>query len=529
MSQEAMECDVVIVGAGPAGLSAAIRLKQLSPDCHVCVLEKGAEVGSHILSGAVLEPRVLNQLLPDWRAQGAPLHIEASEDQFLFLTQKHAFHLPTPRQMKNQGNYIISLGDFCRWLASQAEKLGVEIYPGFAAVDALFNHSDEVVGVMTGDMGVAKNGEKTSRFQSGIAIHAKFILLAEGCRGSLSQKIIQHYQLAKKSHPQTYGLGVKELWEVAPDCHEPGKVVHTVGWPLDYQTYGGSFIYHGANQQVAVGFVVGLDYQNPTLDPFAEFQRFKTHPKIKSLFQHGKRIAYGARALCEGGFQSLPQLNFPGGLLIGDAAGFLNVPKIKGIHMAMQSGFIAAEVINQGNIDDYQQKLQQNWIWDELYRVRNIRPGFQWGLFAGLAYAALDTYILNGHAPWTLHHHSDHLQLKKINEIQPIAYPKPDNVITFDKLSSLYLANIHHDENQPIHLQIKDNSVMVENIKQYGAPESYYCPANVYEIVQRDHGPGLQINAQNCLHCKACDIKEPKQNIIWVPPEGGSGPNYSGL
>jgi electron-transferring-flavoprotein dehydrogenase len=474
MSHETIKCDVVIVGAGPAGLSAAIRLKQLNPQCHICVLEKGAAVGSHILSGAVLEPRVLNELLPDWQAQGAPLHIAASEDQFLFLTQRHAVNLPTPRPMKNNGNYIISLGEFCRWLANCAEQLGVEIYPGFAAVDMLLNDSNEVIGVLTGDMGVAKDGEKTQRFQAGIAIHAKYVMLAEGCHGSLSKKIISHFQLDKHCAPQTYALGVKEIWEVAPEQHSPGKIIHTVGWPLDTQTYGGSFIYHGANRQVAVGFVVGLDYQNPTLDPFAELQRFKTHPKFIALFKNGKRIAYGARALSEGGFQALPRLNFPGGLLIGDAAGFLNVPKIKGIHMAMQSGVIAAEVLNNGSLETYQQKLSDNWIWDELYRARNIRPGFQKGLYVGLANAALDTYIFKGHAPWTLHYSADHLQLKKIHEVKPIKYPKPDNLITFDKLSSLYLANIHHDENQPNHLKINETKVMQEDIYHYGGPESYY-------------------------------------------------------
>lgn len=542
MTQESLHCDIAIIGAGPAGLSAAIKLKQLNPDYHICLLEKGAEVGAHILSGAILEPSALNELFPDWKTRGAPVSTEAVQDDFLYLTSTKSFKLPTPKTMKNEGNYIIRLSLFCKWLSQEAEKLGVEIYPGFAAVEAIFSEDNKIIGVKTGDMGIDKNHEKTSRYQPGILLYAKHILLAEGCRGSLSQKIIAHYQLDldkvnsdklnksdKKISPQTYGLGIKELWEISPEQHQLGKVVHTVGWPLDQQTYGGSFIYHLENNQLAIGFVVGLDYQNSYLDIFEEFQRFKLHPKIKPLFKNAKRIGYGARSLCEGGYQSLPRLDFPGGLLIGDSAGFLNVPKIKGIHMAMKSGMVAAETLhqedreNQGNFSHYQTNLEKTWLWEELYAARNIRPGFKWGLIPGLLLAVIDTYLFSGKAPWTLRHKCpDYATLKTAKNSQPINYPKPDNIITFDKLSSLYLSNIHHDHNQPVHLILKNPN---PDLVTYDAPEQRYCPAKVYEI----HQEKLQINSQNCLHCKACDIKDPFQNIIWTPPEGGSGPDFSGL
>lgn len=540
MTRESMEFDVVIVGAGPAGLAAAIRLKQLNAELKICILEKGAEVGAHILSGAVFEPRALNELLPDWQARGAPLNTPALKDQFLWLSSKKAWSLPTPPQMHNHGNYIISLSNFCRWLGQQAEALGVEIYPGFAATEILYDDHGTVRGVATGEMGINKEGQSTERYQAGMELHAQQTLFAEGCRGSLTKILLQRFQLEAKSSPQTYGLGIKELWEVDPKKHQLGTVVHSVGWPLDRKTYGGSFIYHLENNRVALGFVVGLDYTNPTLSPFEELQRFKTHPAIRDLFSGGKRIGYGARALNEGGLQSLPKLTFPGGMLIGDCAGFLNVPKIKGSHTAMKSGMIAAETIIaaqqrgnesealRGELSDYTKNLQQSWLWQELYLVRNIRPVFHYGLLPGLAYAAIDTYLFRGRAPWTFNNHADHLQLKKIQQCQKIIYPKPDGVLTFDRLSSVYLSNTNHEENQPPHLQLKDPTLAIKvNLAEYGSPEQYYCPAAVYEIVRNtEDQPRLQINAQNCVHCKTCDIKDPLQNINWVPPEGGGGPNY---
>jgi electron-transferring-flavoprotein dehydrogenase len=539
MQREKMEYDVVIVGAGPAGLSAAIRLKQLKPELRVCILEKGSEVGAHILSGAAIEPRALNELIPDWQARGAPLITPAKEDKFLFLTANKAYRLPTPKPMRNEGNYIISLGNLCRWLAKQAEALGVEIYPGFAAAEILFDETGTVRGVATGNLGVAKNNQPTERFQPGVEIIAQQTLFAEGCRGSLSKQIINHFNLAAHSSPQTYGIGIKELWEIDPTQHKTGTIIHTMGWPLDYKTYGGSFLYHLENNQVAVGYVVGLDYENPYLNPFEEFQRFKQHPAIKPTFIGGKRIAYGARALNEGGFQSIPKLSFPGGLLIGDAAGFLNVPKIKGTHTAMKSGMVAAETLYQaiqnnslqGELNHYQNNLEQSWLWPELYSVRNIRPAFKKGLWLGMLYSAVDTYLLRGHASWTFKNHADHTTLKKAATCNKIEYPKADNIISFDKLSSVYLTNVNHEENQPCHLQLKDPAIAINiNLKDYDAPEQRYCPAGVYEILQDANSrPYLQINAQNCIHCKTCDIKDPTQNINWVTPEGGGGPNYPNM
>lgn len=543
MERDVMEYDVVIVGAGIAGLSAAIRLVQLNEaqgqELSVCVIEKGSEVGAHILSGAVFEPHALDELIPDWKEKGAPLNTPAQEDNFLFLNEKKSFRLPTPPQMSNHGNYIISLANLCRWLAKQAEDLGVEIYAGFAAAEVLYNEDGSVKGVATGDMGIGKDGKPTDSHQVGVELHAKQTLFAEGCRGSLTKTLFERFKLREGVDPQTYGIGIKELWEVPPAQHQLGKIVHTIGYPLDTKTYGGSFLYHLENNQVALGFVIGLDYENPYLNPFEEFQRYKNHPAIRAVLEGGRRIAYGARALSEGGFQSIPKLSFKGGLLIGDAAGFLNVPKIKGSHTAMKSGMLAAEAIFEhlkthedllGEVSNYRTALEKSWLWDELYTVRNIRPSFRWGLWAALAYSALDTYVFRGRAPWTLHHHDDHLALKEARFCQKIEYPKPDGKVTFDKLSSVFISNTNHEENQPAHLKLKDATVPISiNLAKYDSPEQRFCPAGVYEIVQENEQARLQINAQNCVHCKTCDIKDPTQNINWVVPEGGGGPNYPNM
>ena len=454
----------------------------------------------------------------------------------MFLTEKSAIRLPTPPQMQNEGNYIISLGNLTRWLATQAEELGAEIYPGFAAAEVLYHDDGSVKGIATGNMGVGKDGKPTENFEPGVELHAKFTLFAEGCRGSLSKQLMERFDLRESVDPQTYAIGIKELWEVDPAKHQSGLITHTVGWPMKNNTYGGSFLYHLEDNLVSVGFVIGLDYENPYLSPFDEMQRFKTHPAIRPTFEDGRRIAYGARALNEGGYQSIPKLVFPGGALIGCSAGFMNVPKIKGSHTAMKSGMVAAETIAEAMASEdadlaaYPQALQQSWIWDELYRVRNIRPSFQRGLFAGLIYSALDTYILRGRAPWTFRHHDDHKTLDKASESEKIAYPKPDGEITFDKLSSVYISNTNHEENQPAHLTLKDTSIPVSvNLNDYDGPEQRFCPAGVYEFIEEGSGPHLQINAQNCVHCKTCDIKDPTQNINWVVPEGGGGPNYPNM
>ncbi|MBS0271360.1 MAG: electron transfer flavoprotein-ubiquinone oxidoreductase [Proteobacteria bacterium] len=531
MSDEEMRYDVVIVGAGPAGLGAAIRLKQLNPTITVCILEKGAEVGSHILSGAVIEPRALEELFPDWKERGAPLTTPVSKDKFLFLTSTKAFHLPTPPQMHNQGNYVTSLGALCLWLSQQAEGLGVEIYPGFAGTDCLFNEKGEVIGVQTGPLGLDRNGNPTSQFEAGVKIFGRMTFLAEGCRGSLAQQIIKTFQLDKDSNPQTYGMGLKEIWEIDPLKSKAGHVIHTIGWPLDHQTYGGSFIYHLNTSQVLIGFVVGLDYQNPYLNPFEEFQRFKTHPAIRSLLEGGRCISYGARALNEGGYQSIPKLEFPGGFLIGCSAGFLNVAKIKGSHTALKSGMIAAEAafehLMEGKAYSYKKRLEKSWVYEELYKVRNIRPGFQRGIWFGLLNAAFETYITRGKSPWTLRNQADHIKLKPATQCRKISYPLPDGKITFDRSTALSLSNIRYDENQPNHLHLKNpQAALTINKEIYDFPEGRYCPALVYELVKINNGLSLQINAQNCLQCKVCDIKDPTQNIVWTPPEGGSGPNY---
>lgn len=536
MSRESMEFDVVIVGAGPAGLSAAIKLKQTSPEALICIVDKGAEVGAHILSGAVLEPRALNELIPDWQEKNAPLNTKVTEDNFLLLKEKTATRLPTPPQMKNHGNYIISLGNFCRWLAEQAQSLGIEIYAGFAATEILYQN-DTVVGIATGDMGIDKNGNKKDNYQQGVELRAKYTLFAEGCRGSLTQDLFQKFNLTDNNNPQTYGIGIKELWEVKPENHTPGKVVHSIGWPLDNNTYGGSFLYHLENNQVAVGFVIGLDYQNPYLNPYEEFQRFKLHPSIKPTFENGKRISYGARALNEGGYQSIPNLTFSGGAIIGCGAGFMNVPKIKGTHTAMKSGMLAAESVAKAlkgeaeDLSSYQKVLKKSWIYKELFKIRNIRPAFQKGLWFGLIYSAIDTYLFRGYSPWTFKHHADHTCLKKASAYNPINYPKPDGKISFDKLTSVQLSGTNHEEDQPCHLTLNDKSTPTEtNLKEYAGPEQRYCPAAVYEFIEDEKGnPYLQINAQNCVHCKTCDIKDPTQNIKWVCPEGSGGPRYPNM
>jgi electron-transferring-flavoprotein dehydrogenase len=542
MSRESMQYDVLMVGGGPAGLAAAIRLKQLSPETSVCLIEKGSEIGAHILSGAVMDPRALAELFPDWKAKGAPLNVPVSEDKFLFLTATGATRTPNwmlPGCFKNHGNYVISLGNVCRWLGQQAEALGVEIFAGFAGAEVLYDAQGAVRGVATGDMGVNRKGEKTDAYQPGVELLAKYTFFAEGCRGHLGKQLEQKFRLREGVDPQVYGIGLKELWEVKPQQHRPGLVVHTAGWPLDPGTYGGSFLYHLENNLVAVGFVVGLAYTNPYLAPYEEFQRYKTHPAIRGTFEGGKRVAYGARAITAGGLQSLPKLVFPGGCLIGDDAGFLNASRIKGSHGAIKSGMMAAEAAHQAlkagraadELADYPEAFRQSWLFDELYRARNFKPWMAKGLVLGTLMVGLDQVVFGGKAPWTLHHaHADHETLRKRSEAAPIAYPKPDGKLSFDRLTSVSFSNTNHGEDQPVHLTLKDAGVPVNvNLALYDAPEQRYCPAGVYEIVRDNDVPRLQINAQNCVHCKTCDIKDPTQNIVWVVPEGGGGPNYPNM
>ncbi|MBW5802984.1 electron transfer flavoprotein-ubiquinone oxidoreductase [Coxiella endosymbiont of Ornithodoros amblus] len=535
--RESLEFDALIVGAGPAGLSAAIRLAQKNRSLSIAVLEKGASVGAHILSGAILEPRALNELIPDWSKHNAPVHVPVQEDQFYLLTAKKSFRLPTPITMRNSGNYIISLGRFCQWLGEQGESFGVNVFPGFAAAEVLFNPDGAVIGVQTGDMGLDKEGRPTDSYQPGLNLYAKQTLFAEGCRGSLTEELIRHFNLRKNSDPQIYGIGIKELWKISPEKHKNGLVLHTVGWPLNSKTYGGSFVYHYEDNLLAIGLVVGLDYQNPYLDPFKEFQRFKTHPLIRHLLEDGECIGYGARALNEGGFQSVPALTFPGGMLIGCSAGFLNVGKIKGSHTAMKSGMLAAETLLQiktlepaQELKNYSTALKRSWVYKELNRVRNLRPSFRKGLWLGLLYSAFDQFILRGKAPWTFHHKPDYRALKPAKSCPKIAYSKPDGKLTFDKLTQLYLTGTQHRENEPCHLWVKNQKIEMDvTIPIYAAPEQRYCPANVYKLIEKNGKPCLHINASNCIHCKTCDIKDPSQNICWLVPEGSDGPNYSNL
>ena len=546
--RESMQYDVVIVGAGPAGLSAAIRLKQLASaagrEVAVCVLEKGSEVGAHILSGAVIDPRALDELIPDWKDKGSPLTVPVRENHHWVLTRsgKWAFpHFALPPFMHNKGTYTLSLGNLCRWLAGQAEELGVEIFPGFAAAEVLFNDDGSVKGVATGDLGIARDGTHRPDYQPGIELHARYTFLAEGARGHLTKELTRIFGLRDKSGPQVFGIGIKELWDIPPEGHKPGRVIHSQGWPLE-EAWGGGFLYHQDNSQVALGFVIALDYENPYLSPFEEFQRWKTHPAIRAEIEGGRRVSYGARAINEGGWQSVPELVFPGGALIGCSAGFVNVPRIKGTHTAMKSAMLAAEAAFEAisadrradRLDSYSEALKSSWVAKELKMVRNVQPAVaRWGGFFGTLYAGLDMWLgqLGLSLPWTLkHRHADNETLRRKESARKIDYPKPDGVISFDRLSSVFISNTNHEEDQPVHLTLKDAEIPVAvNLADYDGPEQRYCPAGVYEFVEEGGEPRLQINAQNCVHCKTCDIKDPTQNINWVVPEGGGGPNYPNM
>ncbi len=549
--REAMEYDVVIVGAGPAGLSAAIRLKQLAAETGkeitVCVLEKGSEVGAHILSGAVIDPISINELIPDWKEKGAPLDTPVTDDRFLYLGPSGSLRVPNflmPPLMGNHGNYIASLGNICRWLAKQAEDLGVEIYPGFAAAEVLYDDKGAVKGVATGDMGIGRDGNEKPGFTRGMELHGKYTLIAEGVRGSLAKQLMSRFKLDEGREPQKFGIGLKELWQLPKDKHQRGLVVHTMGWPLSNSTGGGSFMYHWGEDLVSVGFVVHLNYKNPYISPFDEFQRFKTHPAIRPYFEGGKRIGYGARAITEGGFQSVPKLTFPGGALIGCSAGFVNVPRIKGSHNAMKSGMMAADAafdaVTAGRTHDeltaYTDAYERSHVYKDLKRVRNVKPFWsRFGTIIGVGFGAADMWLnqIFGTSPFTLKHgKTDAASLEPARDHKPIAYPKPDGVVSFDKLSSVFLSNTNHEEDQPIHLQLKDPSIPIaKNLPEYDEPAQRYCPAGVYEVVRDTSGgnPRFVINAQNCVHCKTCDIKDPAQNINWVTPEGGGGPNYPNM
>lgn len=544
--REAMDYDLVIVGGGPAGLSAAIHAKQIAQregrEISVCVLEKGSEVGAHILSGAIMDPRALTELFPYWQSMGAPLETPVSQDQFIFLTESSSFtvpHLLLPNCFSNRGNYILSLSNFTRWLGGQAEQLGVDIFPGFAAAEILFNAQGAVCGVATGNLGIHKDGNVSEQFQLGMELRAKYTLFAEGSRGHLGKQLITKYRLDRESDPQSYGIGIKELWEVTPENHRPGLVIHTAGWPLDSQTYGGSFLYHFGENKVAVGMVVGLSYRNPYLSPFDEFQRYKLHPAIRPTFEGGKRLAYGARAITAGGLNSLPQTVFPGGALIGCDAGYLNASRIKGSHAAIKSGMLAAQAAmsalseNRANdiLSAYPSAFKNSWLYSELKQARNFKAWMSKGLYLGTLMVGIEQKVFGGSVPWTIHQKkADYEYLEPARLHQVIEYPKPDGRITFDRLSSVFISNTNHEENQPAHLTLKDESVpLAINLDIYAGPEQRYCPAGVYEYIEVEGKPKLQINAQNCVHCKTCDIKDPTQNIVWVTPEGGGGPNYSGM
>ena len=552
--RESMEYDVAVVGGGPGGLATAIRIKQLvaekGQDVSVVVLEKGSEPGAHILSGAIMDPRALTELFPDWKARGAPLNQPVTDDAYVFLGEKSSLRVPNmflPPFAHNHGNYIISLGELTKWLAEQAESLGVEIFPGFAAAEVLYNEDGSVKGVATGNMGIGKDGEPTGNFQPGMELHARYTLFAEGARGHLGKEVIAHYQLDAGRDPQSFGIGIKELWEIDPARHKPGFVMHTAGWPMDNKTYGGAFLYHLDGNRIAVGFVTGLGYTNPYLSPFEEFQRWKTHPRIRDYFENDKgeitarRLSYGARAINASGINALPRFVFPGGALVGCDAGFLNVSRIKGSHAAIKTGMLAGEAayaaVAAGRQHDelvaYSEAFEESWLHAELRKDRNFKNWFRYGLMVGTLMNAFEQFVLRGHIPWTLRRNRpDHAYLKPASECQPIVYPKPDGKLTFDRLSSVFISNTNHEENQPAHLTLKDASVPVNiNLARYAGPEARYCPAGVYEFVddEAQGGKRLQINAQNCVHCKTCDIKDPTQNIVWVTPEGGGGPNYSGM
>ena len=539
--REELSYDVVIVGAGPAGLSTAIKLKQLNSELSVCILEKSSEVGAHILSGNVFETKALDELIPNWKNLDSPIKTDVRSEDFLFYTNNKSIKIPNfllPKALQNHGNYIISLSNLCKWLGEFAENLGVEIFPGFAASKLIYDESNQVIGVQTGDMGLDKENNPKDNFEPGINIKGKVTVLSEGCRGHLGKEALKKFNLDKNNKsPQQYGIGFKEIWEISPENHSLGKVSHSVGWPLSNDIYGGSFCYHAENNQIYLGYVIGLDYKNPYLSPYDEFQQFKTHPDVKKLLQGGKRISYGARALIEGGLQSLPQMHMPGALLIGCDAGTLNMPKIKGSHTAMKSGIIAAEVIENHiskneDLSSYEDKFKNSWVYKELHQARNVKPSFQWGLIPAMIFTGIDQKLFGGKLPFTLQHkHADHETLIPAKDAKKISYPKYDGVLTFDKPSSVYLSGTNHADDQPCHLLLNDKDLSTTyTIEEYDEPAQRYCPAGVYEVEfdEEIQKKVLKINSQNCIHCKTCDIKEPSQNIEWVTPEGGGGPIYSG-